>query len=82
MTGAERWGGALFAVVWAVILWTRKDVKGVGIRSQRRDDEQDLRFERHEDEQDRRYNDLVAALIDAEEDETKRKLFTDLLRKR
>lgn len=71
MTGAEQWGGALFAVVWAVILWTRKDVKGVGIRASRR-----------EDEQDQRYDELVAALIDAEEDADKRKLYTNLLRKR
>jgi hypothetical protein len=72
--GAEQLAGLLFVVVWAVLLWTRRDLKGLSIKLGK--------------EQTKRRH-LIATLIEATEDpgsaETdehrrKRKLFTDLLR--
>jgi hypothetical protein len=64
LIGAEQLAGALFVVVWAVILWTRRDLKGLSIKQGK--------------EQTKRRH-LIARLIEATEDPDKRKLFTDLL---
>lgn len=63
--GSEQIEGALFVVVWAIILWTRRDLKGISKKLGR--------------EQTKRRN-LVTTIIESTEtaDEAgKRKIFTD-----
>ena len=62
MTGAEQLGGALLAVTWSILLWTRRDIKGVSKKLGR-------------EETKRRH--LVTALLETTEEGAKRKVFTD-----
>ena len=62
MNGEEQLGAALFAVLWAVILWTRHDLKGLSKKQGRAESKRRA---------------LVATIVEATDDPQKRKMFTD-----
>ena len=68
MKGAEQLAGALFTVIWAVILWTRRDLKGIS-----------KRHAAYVEKQERWKLRLVRRLIKSEPDAKKKDEFTDLL---
>lgn len=68
MNGTEQLAAALFTVIWAVILWTRRDLKGIS-----------KRHGAYVEKQERWKSRLVRRLIKTSDDAKKKDEFADLL---
>lgn len=66
MSGADELAAALFTVLWAVLLWTRHDLKGLSKKQGRAESKRRA---------------LVATIVDAMDETEKKKIFTDYLRR-